>query len=160
MNNTADNSYPQALAFKGSNILDFLQSSNFKGDGLFPRGPENTAYASVFTGTSYLLPVNNKDLHISNVTFEPGCRNHWHIHHGAAQILIVVGGSGWYQEEGKPALALNPGDVIYIQPEIKHWHGASKDSWFSHLAISVPVAEQTSNEFLTPVSEEEYSQLA
>ena len=117
---------------------------------LFPVGEENTAFAQYFIGQSY-LPV-------SNVTFEPGCRNNWHIHHKGGQILLVTDGRGWYQEWGKPARELKPGDTVDIPPEVKHWHGAAKDSWFAHIAISVP-AEGASNEWLEPVSDEEYNKL-
>ena len=95
---------------------------------------------------------------VSNVTFEPGCRNNWHIHHKGGQILLVTDGRGWYQEWGKPARELKPGDTVDIPPEVKHWHGAAKDSWFAHIAISVP-AEGASNEWLEPVSDEEYNKL-
>lgn len=95
---------------------------------------------------------------IANVTFEPGCRNNWHIHHKGGQILLCTAGRGYYQEWGKPAQEMNPGDVINIAPEVKHWHGAAPDSWFSHLAVDVP-AEGSSNEWLEPVKEEEYSKL-
>ena len=99
-----------------------------------------------------------ESLPVSNVTFEPGCRNNWHIHHKGGQILLVTDGRGWYQEWGKPARELKPGDTVDIPPEVKHWHGAAKDSWFAHIAISVP-AEGASNEWLEPVSVEEYNKL-
>lgn len=99
-----------------------------------------------------------ESLPVSNVTFEPGCRNNWHIHHKGGQILLVTDGRGWYQEWGKPARELKPGDTVDIPPEVKHWHGAAKDSWFAHIAISVP-AEGASNEWLEPVSDEEYNKL-
>ena len=98
---------------------------------------------------------------MSNVTFEPGCRNNWHIHHadqGGGQILLCTEGRGWYQEWNKPARALQPGDVVYIPAGVKHWHGAAKDSWFAHLSLSVP-GVNTSNEWLEPVSDEEYTNL-
>ena len=95
---------------------------------------------------------------IGNVTFEPACRNNWHIHHGGGQILLVTGGKGWYQEEGKPAQALKSGDVVNIPAEVKHWHGAAKDSWFSHIAVEVP-GDNKSNEWCEPVSAEEYNNL-
>ncbi len=126
---------------------------------VFPKGEPNTAYAQYFIGNSYLAPLlKNGALPISNVTFEPRCRNNWHIHHKSAQILICVGGRGWYQEYGKPAQALKPGDVVNIPAEVKHWHGAAKDSWFQHIAIAVP-AEGASNEWLEQVSDEEYDKL-
>lgn len=124
---------------------------------LFPVGEENTAFAQYFIGQSYLQPLA-ESLPVSNVTFEPGCRNNWHIHHKGGQILLVADGRGWYQEWGKPARELKPGDTVDIPPEVKHWHGAAKDSWFAHIAISVP-AEGASNEWLEPVSDEEYNKL-
>ena len=126
--------------------------------GIFPRGPKNDAYARYFTGTSYLNPLSTERLFISNVTFEPGCRNFWHIHHKGGQILLVTAGRGWYQEWGQPARALGPGDVVNIAPETKHWHGAAHDSWFSHVAVAVPV-EGSSNEWLEPVADEDYKRL-
>ena len=128
--------------------------------GLFGLGQPNDAFAKYFIGQSYLNPVTKPDdpLAIFNVTFEPGCRNNWHIHHatsGGGQILICVDGEGWYQEEGKPAQALKPGDVVEIPAEVKHWHGAAKDSWFSHLAFEVP-GENASNEWLEPVEDDVY----
>ncbi|WP_416327653.1 cupin domain-containing protein [[Eubacterium] hominis] len=125
---------------------------------VFPLGDENTAYADYFNGTSYLHMLTTKPFGIGNVTFEPGCRNHWHIHHCGGQILLVTGGNGWYQEWGKPAQKLHTGDVVNIPPEVKHWHGATKDSWFSHLAIGVP-AEGAFNEWLEEVNDLEYEKL-
>lgn len=128
---------------------------------MFPIGEPNVAYAKYFIGNSYLAPVSDQQIPISNVTFEPGCRNNWHIHHatsGGGQLLICVGGEGWYQEWGKPARKLHPGDVVNIPANVKHWHGATADSWFSHLAMS-PKGENASNEWLEPVSDEEYSKL-
>ena len=128
---------------------------------VFPRGEENTAYARYFIGKSWLCPLSREQVGISNVTFEPGCRNNWHIHHaskGGGQILLCTGGRGWYQEWGKPARALKAGDVVNIPPEVKHWHGAAKDSWFAHLAVEVP-GEGARNEWLEPVGDEEYNKL-
>lgn len=125
---------------------------------IFPVGEPNTAYAKYFTGNSYLAPLLKETLPLSNVTFEPRCRNNWHIHHKANQILICVGGEGWYQEWGKPARRLHPGDVVNIPAEVKHWHGATKDSWFQHIATAV-AQEGASNEWLEPVSDEEYDKL-
>lgn len=125
---------------------------------MFPKGEPNTAYAKYFTGNSYLAPLLKEGLPMSNVTFEPRCRNNWHIHHKANQILICVGGEGWYQEWGKPAQRLKPGDVVNIPAEVKHWHGATADSWFQHIAIGV-AKEGASNEWLEPVSDEEYDKL-
>ena len=125
---------------------------------MFPKGEPNTAYAQYFIGNSYLAPLLTEGLPMSNVTFEPRCRNNWHIHHKGGQILICVGGEGWYQEWGKPARKLRPGDVVNIPAEVKHWHGATADSWFQHIAISVPV-EGASNEWLEAVTDEEYYRL-
>lgn len=125
---------------------------------IFPKGALNTAYAQYFIGKSYLAPLLSEGLPMSNVTFEPRCRNNWHIHHKGGQILICVGGEGWYQEWGKPAQRLHPGDVVNIPAEVKHWHGAAADSWFQHIAIAVP-GEGASNEWLEAVTDEEYDQL-
>ncbi len=128
---------------------------------LFPVGQPNDAYAAYFTGQSYLAPIVREGVSISNVTFEPGCRNNWHIHHaakGGGQTLVCVGGRGYYQEWGKEAVELHPGDAVYIPANVKHWHGAAPGSWFSHLALEVP-GEEASNEWLEPVNEEEYTKL-
>ena len=127
---------------------------------VFPIGTRNEAYAKYFMGQSYLAPVSTSQVGIFNVTFEPGCRNNWHIHHaseGGGQILICVAGRGYYQEWGKEAVEMKPGDVINIPAGVKHWHGAAPDAWFSHLAIEVP-GKDTSNEWLEPV-EEDYHKL-
>lgn len=124
----------------------------------FTLGEENVAFAPYFIGKSYLSLLNDKEVGIFNVTFEPGCRNNWHIHHGCGQILICVGGHGWYQESEKDARLLKSGDVVYIAPEIKHWHGAVSDEAFAHLSLSVPT-EGSSNEWCEPVTDEEYSKL-
>lgn len=128
---------------------------------MFPVGEPNTAYAKYFRGNSYLAPVSTSQVKVFNVTFEPGCRNNWHIHHaakGGGQILIAVGGRGYFQEFGKPPVEMRPGDVVNIPANVKHWHGAAPDSWFSHLAIEVD-GTATSNEWLEPVSDEEYGKL-
>lgn len=128
---------------------------------IFERGPENTAYAQYFVGQSYLNILFSEGIFIGNVTFEPGCRNNWHIHHadkGGGQVLLCTSGQGWYQEWTKPARELRPGDVVKIPAGVKHWHGAAKDSWFSHLAVEVP-GDNARNEWLEPVSDEEYSNL-
>ena len=125
---------------------------------IFPIGKPNNGFAQYFIGQSYLAPLSTEQVGIYNVTFEPGCRNNWHIHcaeKGGGQILVCVAGKGVYQEEGKAAQILLPGDVINIAPGVKHWHGAVKDSWFSHLAVEVP-GENTKNEWCEPVSDEEY----
>lgn len=135
-----------------------------KKGGAFGLGQENTAFAQYFIGKSYLNPLtdpNKTSLFLANVTFEPGCRNNWHIHHaknGGGQILICTAGEGWYQEKNKPPVSLTAGTVITIPTEVKHWHGAKKDSWFSHIAVEVP-GENTSNEWCEPVSDEEYNKL-
>lgn len=133
-------------------------SNTFNGDGIFPKGALNEAYAAYFTGRSYLEMLSTEGVFIGNVTFEPGCRNHWHIHRKGGQILLVTGGRGWYQEDGKPARELHPGDVVNIPPDTKHWHGAARDSWFAHVAVEVP-ADGRENEWLEPVSDEEYDAL-
>lgn len=128
---------------------------------MFLIGGPNDAFAQYFIGQSYIAPVSSEQVPIFNVTFEPGCRNNWHIHHadkGGGQMLVCVGGRGWYQEEGKPARELHPGDVVNIPANVKHWHGAAADSWFSHLAIEVE-GENTSNEWLEPVDDEWYASL-
>ena len=129
---------------------------------VFPIGAPNDAYAQYFIGQSYLAPVSTSQVGIFNVTFEPGCRNNWHIHHadkGGGQILVCVAGRGYYQEWGKEARELLPGDCVNIPAGVKHWHGAAPDSWFSHLAIEVP-GENGSAEWLEPVDDETYSKLS
>ena len=137
------------------------EKAKFEREMIFPIGQPNDAYAQYFIGQSYLAPVSSEQVSINNVTFEPGCRNNWHIHHatkGGGQLLVCVAGTGWYQEWGKPARLLRPGDVVNIPAGVKHWHGATADSWFAHLAIEVP-GEKTSNEWLEPVTDEEYNKL-
>ena len=124
----------------------------------FPIGAPNDAFAKYFIGQSYLSPLSTEQVGVYNVTFEPGCRNNWHTHHakiGGGQILVCVAGRGFYQEWGKPAQELCPGDVVNIPAGVKHWHGAAPDSWFSHLAVEVP-GEEASNEWLEPVDDEQY----
>ena len=126
---------------------------------VFPIGEPNDAFAGYFIGQSYLAPVSTEQVGIFNVTFEPGCRNNWHIHHaktGGGQILIALAGRGYYQEWNKPARELHPGDVVNIPANVKHWHGAAQDSWFSHLAVEVP-GEESQNEWLEPVDNTTYS---
>lgn len=133
----------------------------FQKQMIFPIGEPNSAYAQYFTGNSYLAPISREQVVVSNVTFEPRCRNNWHIHHaksGGGQMLIGVAGRGWYQEEGKPAVEILPGTVIHIPAGVKHWHGASADGWFAHLAFEIP-GEESSNEWLEPVTDEEYDKL-
>nr|WP_300822428.1 cupin domain-containing protein [uncultured Schaedlerella sp.] len=136
----------------------------FNRQNVFGLGQENAAFAQYFIGNSYLNPLTvsgETAVFLANVTFEPGCRNNWHIHHaksGGGQLLICTAGSGWYQEEGKEAVSLEPGTVITIPAEVKHWHGAKADSWFSHIAVEVP-GEETSNEWCEPVDDEAYGKL-
>lgn len=135
--------------------------AEFQREMIFPVGEPNTAYAKYFKGNSYLARISTSQVPFANVTFEPGCRNNWHIHHaktGGGQMLVGVAGTGWYQEEGKPAQKILPGTVIHIPANVKHWHGATSDSWFAHLAFEVPGTD-TSNEWLEPVSDEEYNKL-
>ncbi|MDO4913788.1 MAG: carboxymuconolactone decarboxylase family protein [Bifidobacteriaceae bacterium] len=120
---------------------------------IFPIGEPNTEYAQYFSGQSYLYPVTQGELAVFNVTFEPGCKNNWHIHHadkGGGQLLICVGGHGYYQIWGEEKKPLNPGDSVIIPAGAKHWHGASENSWFSHLAIAIP-GENVSTQWLEPV---------
>lgn len=141
-----------------------MDYKEFEQKNIFGLGEENTAYSQYFSGKSYLNPLTKPaagKTFFANVTFEPGCRNFWHIHHatkGGGQVLICVAGEGWYQEWGKPPQSLKAGDVIEIPAEVKHWHGAKKNSWFSHIAVEVP-AENGRNEWLEPVTDEEYDKL-
>ena len=142
----------------GARTMPLMQELKHQNEMAFPIGAPNDAFAKYFIGQSYLAPLSTKQVGVYNVTFEPGCRNNWHIHHaknGGGQILVCVAGRGFYQEWGKPAQELRPGDVVNIAPGVKHWHGAAPDSWFSHLALEVP-GEETSNEWLEPVDDEEY----
>lgn len=135
--------------------------AEFRRQMIFPIGEPNTAYAKYFIGNSYLAPISTEQVGVTNVTFEPRCRNNWHIHKstsGGGQMLIGVAGRGWYQEEGKPAIEILPGTVIHIPANVKHWHGATADSWFAHLAFSVP-GENIENEWLDPVTDKEYDKL-
>ena len=150
-----------------------ISAQELKSD--WPKGNPNDAYAQYFAGQSYLAPITPKNLQsvsslngggqvgatvqsYANVTFEPGCRNNWHIHHGAHQILICVSGEGIYQEWGKPAIHLHAGDIIDIPEGAKHWHGATRDSWFQHLANHVHVGDPESNEWLEAVTDEQYNE--
>ena len=136
----------------------------FEKVNVFGMGAPNDAFAQYFTVQSFLNPLTQPGasaVSLANVTFEPGCRNNWHIHHarkGGGQLLICTAGEGWYQEEGKAAVSLTPGTVITIPANVKHWHGAKADSWFSHIAVEVP-GEETANEWLEPVTDEAYRQL-
>ncbi len=140
---------------------ELTEKDKYQNTILFPIGAPNDGFAQYFIGQSYLAPVSGEQVGIFNVTFEPGCRNNWHIHHankGGGQILICVGGRGYYQEWGKEAVEMKPGDCINIPAGVKHWHGAAPDSWFSHLAVEVP-GENSSNEWLEEVTDEVYSAL-
>ena len=137
-------------------LCEWLGSEGYTLHSAWPKGQPNTAYAKYFVGNSYLASVGAG---ISNVTFEPRCRNNWHIHHKAVQVLVCVAGRGWYQEWGKEAVEMTPGTVIAIPEGVKHWHGAAKDSWFQHLTYMKDVQEGASNEWLESVSDEDYDKL-
>ena len=137
------------------------EKEKYQNSIFFPIGQPNDAYAQYFIGQSYLAPISAAQVPVYNVTFEPGCRNNWHVHHadkGGGQMLICVGGRGYYQEWGKGPIELRPGDCVNIPAGVKHWHGAAPNSWFSHLAVEVP-GENASAEWLEKVSDEEYGQL-
>lgn len=144
--------------------MKIKDKNQFEKINMFGTGRANEAFARYFIGKSFLNPlIDPKEcpLFLANVTFEPGCRNNWHIHHaedGGGQILVCTAGEGWYQEEGKEAVSLEPGTVLTIPAEVKHWHGAKADSWFSHIAAEVP-GEETSNEWCEPVDDEAYGKL-
>lgn len=160
--------WPKAWA--AFNLAKEVWNDDIKGDDakaafartmIFPIGEPNTAYAKYFTGNSYLAPISTEQIPFFNVTFEPGCRNNWHIHKaekGGGQMLVGVAGRGWYQEDGKSAVEILPGTVIHIPANVKHWHGATEDSWFAHLAFEIP-GEKTENVWLEPVNNEEYNKL-
>lgn len=144
--------------------MKYIDNKEFDKINIFGKGTANTAFSQYFIGESFLNPLTNSDecpLFLANVTFEPGCRNNWHIHHAdknGGQLLICVAGEGWYQEEGKPPMSLEEGSVIVIPPNVKHWHGAKKDSWFSHIAIEIP-GENCSTEWCEEVSAEQYNNI-
>lgn len=143
--------------------MKVFSKDEFEKINVFKTGEENTAFAKYFIGNSFLNPLTKPEdgLFLANVTFEPGCRNNWHIHHasnGGGQMLLCVAGEGWYQEEGKQPQSLIPGSVVVIPANVKHWHGAKKDSWFSHIAFEIP-GENCSNEWCEPVTDEEYNAL-
>ena len=144
--------------------MKYTEKAQFETADAFGIGAPNDAYAQYFVGQSFLKPLTEPGkapVFLANVTFEPGCRNNWHIHHatkGGGQILICVAGRGYYQEWGKEPQELHPGDVVNIAPGVKHWHGAAPDSWFSHLAVEVP-GENCRSQWCEPVSEEEYQKL-
>lgn len=140
-----------------------MKSDKFDEINIFGKGKENIDFAKYFIGKSYLNPLTNskETIFLANVTFEPGCRNNWHVHKstkGGGQILICTAGEGWYQEENKEPVSLKPGMVITIPANVKHWHGAKKGCWFSHIAIEVP-GENTSNEWCESVTDEVYNKL-
>lgn len=126
---------------------------------IFPKGQKITN--NYFIGTAWLemiVPFDTTfNCPIGNVTFEPGARNNWHKHPGG-QILLVTGGTGYYQEEGKPVQVLHEGDIVKIAPDVKHWHGATPERWFAHIAISTNV-QKGDTEWLEPVTDEEYNNL-
>ena len=144
--------------------MKYQDKNRFDQANMFGQGAPNSAFAQFFIGNSFLNPLTDfqhGQFPLFNVTFEPGCRNNWHIHHadkGGGQILICTAGEGWYQEEGKEPRELKEGTVVVIPQGVKHWHGAKKDSWFSHISLEVP-GENTGNEWLEPVSEEDYGKL-
>ena len=144
--------------------MKYSDKKEFENANKFGLGAPNEAFAKYFVGSSFLNPLTEAGktpIFIANVTFEPGCRNNWHIHHasnGGGQVLICTCGEGWYVEDGKEPVSLSEGSFVYIKPEVKHWHGAKADSWFSHIAIEVP-GESCSNEWLEAVTDEEYSKL-
>lgn len=144
--------------------MKYSDKAEFDKANSFGLGNPNDAFAQYFDGNSYLNPLvemGKAPMFLANVTFEPGTRNHWHVHHadkGGGQLLICTAGEGWYQEEGKPAQELKEGTVIVILQGVKHWHGAKADSWFSHISVEIP-GENGSTEWLEPVSDEEYNAL-
>lgn len=151
-------------AYRLRKAITAVQGKPFNEDApvdfnVWPKGELNTAYAKYFIGNSYLAPMEAQNGGLTNVTFEPRCRNNWHIHHNSVQVLICVAGRGWYQEEGKEAVEMTPGSVIAIPEGAKHWHGAAKDSWFQHLTYTTNVGENPSNEWLEPVTDEVYDKL-
>ncbi|MCI9406668.1 MAG: gamma-carboxymuconolactone decarboxylase [Oscillospiraceae bacterium] len=154
--------WPNAWAAFRTAVEVYKDDSGTDG-GMFGLGNPNESYAQYFTGNSYLNPLTDpkQTIFLANVSFEPGCRNNWHIHHaakGGGQILLCTNGAGWYQEWGKEVRALRPSDVVYIPAGVKHWHGASKDRWFSHIAFEAP-GEDCSTEWLEPVTDAAYAQL-
>ena len=143
--------------------MKYENKEAFEKANMFGTGAANTAYARFFIGDSFLNPLTDpkSGLFAANVTFEPGCRNNWHIHHatsGGGQLLICTAGEGWYQEEGKAPVSLHEGSVVMIPDGVKLWHGAKKDSWFSHIALEVP-GENCRNEWCEPMTDEEYNAL-
>ena len=153
--------FRQAKEVWNEKVSELSEMDKYQNTIFFPIGEPNDAYAQYFVGQSYLAPVSTNQVPVFNVTFEPGCRNNWHIHHASkngGQMLICVGGRGFYQEWGKEPIEMTPGTVVNIPANVKHWHGAAPDSWFSHLAVEI-AGEDTSTEWLEPVSDEDYSRL-
>ena len=144
--------------------MKYMNEKEFEKVNMFGTGMPNEMFSQYFIGDSFLNPLTNPGqcpVFLANVTFEPGCRNSWHIHHatsGGGQILICTAGEGWYQEEGKETVSLHEGFVVYIPAEVKHWHGAKADSWFSHIALEIP-GDDCKNEWLEAVGDEEYKRL-
>ncbi len=143
--------------------MKYLSKEEFEKANMFGKGEPNSGFSQYFIGNSYLNALTDPKcgLFLANVTFEPGCRNNWHIHHakkGGGQLLICTAGEGWYQEEGKDPVSLKEGSIVVIPAEIKHRHGAKQDSYFSHIACELP-GDETRNEWCEPVSDEEYSKL-
>lgn len=144
--------------------MRYQNEDEFQKVNVFGKGQDNVNFAQYFTAASFLNPLTEfgkSPVFLANVTFEPGCRNNWHIHHaakGGGQILICTAGEGWYQEEGKDAKSLEPGMAVTIPANVKHWHGAKKDSWFSHISVEAP-GEETANEWCEPVTDEAYGSL-
>jgi len=144
--------------------MKYKNRNEFEKANMFGVGVPNEMFSEYFQGNSFLNPLTESGecpVFMANVTFEPGCRNNWHIHHatsGGGQILICTAGEGWYQEEGKEAVSLHEGSVVCIPAEVKHWHGAKADSWFSHIALAIP-GDDSKNEWLEAVSDEEYKEL-
>lgn len=144
--------------------MKYKEKQEFDKVNMFGTGIPNEAYAKYFIGDSFLNFLTNPKecpLFMANVTFEPGCRNNWHIHQaksGGGQILICTAGEGWYQAEGQAPVSLKEGSIIYIPTGVKHWHGAKADSWFSHISLEVPGVE-CSNDWLESVNDEYFSQL-
>jgi len=162
---------PQLAAHKGGavnmgntpeqvdELCTWLNSEGYTLRGTWPKGMLNTQYAKFFIGNSYLALMDTMKGGPVNVTFEPGCRNNWHIHHKHIQVLICVSGRGWYVEEGKEPLQMTPGTVVAIPADTKHWHGAARDSWFQHLTYNTREEEGSSTEWLGPVEDDEYNKL-
>lgn len=144
--------------------MKYMNEKEFDQANMFGKGQENVMFSQYFIGDSFLNPLTEfgkTPLFLANVTFEPGCHNNWHIHHaskGGGQMLICTAGEGWYQEEGKNPISLSEGSFVYIPAGVKHWHGAKADSWFSHISLEVP-GEECKNEWLEPVSEDDYVKL-